>query len=93
MQVPVEDAERLGAAIRDAGNRDVTVCVLPGVNHVLLSDLSGDWRHYIALPSLIAPAVVRGLIADWLTDKLGADNRRRDGRSCLPSNTTSARPK
>ncbi len=93
MQVPVEDAEHLGAAIRDAGNRDVTVCVLPGVNHVLLSDLSGDWRHYIALPSLIAPAIVRGLIADWLADKLGADNSRRDGRSCLPSNTTNALPR
>jgi len=71
LQVPAEDAARLGDAIRETGNGDVTVHVFPNVNHVLLADPGGDWRHYVALPSLIAPAPVRGLIADWLVKKLG----------------------
>lgn len=69
--VPAEDALRLGAALRETGNGDVTVHVIPDVNHVLLADRSGDWRRYVALPSLIAPASARGLIAEWLVARLG----------------------
>lgn len=71
LQVPAEDAPRLSAAMVETGNRDVTVRVIPGVDHVLLADRSGDWRRYIALPSLIAPASARGSIADWLVSRLG----------------------
>lgn len=70
LQVPVEDAARLATALRAGGNADVTVRVFPGVDHVLLADPSGDWRRYIAVPSLIAPAAVRGTIADWLVQQL-----------------------
>ena len=71
MQVPAEDAPRLGAVLSESGNRDVTVRVIPDVDHVLLADRSGDWRRYIALPSLIAPGLVRGIIANWLVERLG----------------------
>lgn|GEM_PF-1345263 len=70
LQVPVDDAALLATALRAGGNADVTVRVFPGVDHVLLADRSGDWRRYIALPSLIAPAAVRGTIADWLVQQL-----------------------
>ena len=70
LQVPVEDAARLASALRSGGDADVTVRVFPGVDHVLLADPSGDWRRYIAVPSLIAPAAVRGAIADWLVLQL-----------------------
>lgn len=69
--VPAEDAVRLGAELEESGNRDVTVHVLPNLNHVLLTDRSGDWRRYIAVPSLIVPSLARGLIADWLVERLG----------------------
>lgn len=70
LQVPAEDAVRLAAALRAAGNADVTLRVFPGVNHVLLTDPSGDWRRYVAVPSLVAPAAVRGAISDWLVRQL-----------------------
>ncbi len=70
LQVPAEDAHRLAAILREKGNRDVTVHVIPDVDHVLLADRNGDWRRYIALPSLIAPASARGLIADWFVTRL-----------------------
>ncbi len=70
LQVPVEDAAKLATALRAGGNAGVTVRVFPGVDHVLMADSSGDWRRYIAVPSLIAPAAVRGTIADWLVQQL-----------------------
>ena len=75
LQVPVEDAARLATALRAGGNADVTVRVFPGVDHVLLADRSGDWRRYIAVPSLVAPAAVRGTIADWLVQQLSQPER------------------
>jgi dienelactone hydrolase len=82
LQVPAEDAPRLGAALEETGNRDVTVRVIPDVDHVLLADRSGDWRRYVALPSLIAPAFARGLIADWLVTRLGLPVLPRPGKDC-----------
>ncbi len=80
LQVPAADAERLGAAIRSGGNSDVTVRVVPGVNHVLLADPSGDWRRYAAVPSLVAPRTVRGVIADWLATHLAPAPGAAGGR-------------
>ena len=79
LQVPAEDALRLGRILQEAGNRDVTVRVLPDVDHVLLADRSGDWRRYVTLPSLIAPDSVRGLIADWLVARFGMNGGQHDG--------------
>lgn len=70
LQVPAEDAGRLASAIRAGGNADVTVRVVPGINHVLLADPVGDWRRYLTVPSLVAPGAVRGVVADWLVARL-----------------------
>ncbi|MEO5815688.1 MAG: alpha/beta hydrolase [Gemmatimonadaceae bacterium] len=80
LQVPAGDADRLAAALRTGGNSDVTVRVFPGVDHVLLTDPSGDWRRYIAVPSLVAPAAVRGTIADWFVRQLAQPVSRQNVR-------------
>ena len=69
-QVTAEQAEQLGAAIREAGNRDVTVRVFPGVNHLLLRDPSGHPGRYASLPSKSVEREVLGTLADWLAEKL-----------------------
>ncbi|CAN5788278.1 hypothetical protein BH11GEM1_BH11GEM1_03500 [soil metagenome] len=43
------------------------------------ADRSGDWRRYVALPSLISPDYVRGLIADWLVARFGMNGGQHDG--------------
>lgn len=71
-QVEPEQAEELAAAIRAGGNRDVTVHVLPGVNHLFLDDPSGDPAHY---PKLAARAIrpeILGEIVGFLAARLGA---------------------
>jgi uncharacterized protein len=68
--VPPGDAQKLEAAFRDAGNRDVTLRIFEGFNHVFLPDPDGDPRRYGALPSFLVPAAVLGPIADWLAAQL-----------------------
>ena len=69
-QVPVTDAARLAAAMREAGNRMVTLRTFPRMNHLMVDDPSGSTLHYDALPDLHVRADLRGVLADWLAQAL-----------------------
>lgn len=75
-QVPPSEAERLAAAFRAGGNRDVTVRLFPATNHLFLADSSGAFvdangrLRYGSLPSLHVRPEVLGTIADWLSARL-----------------------
>lgn len=73
-QVMPEQAEELAAAVRAAGNGDVTVRVFPGLNHLFLADAAGtaDPALYAALPDKRVPPAVLGALADWLAARLGS---------------------
>lgn len=91
-QVPAGEAGKLAGLIRSGGNMDVTVRMLPSVNHLFLADSDGDFAGYDKLPSpLVAPSVL-GVVADWLAAKLGAaaprpQDRTRPPRPSLPRRT------
>lgn len=70
-QVEPTQATEIAAALRAAGNRDVTVRVFPAMNHLFLSDPSGLPGGYGSLPSSRVPAEVLGVMADWLAARLG----------------------
>jgi len=74
LQVTAEQAEELGAAVRAGGNRDVTVRVFPGLNHLFLRDEAGtaDPALYAALPDKRVPPEVIGALADWFVERLSA---------------------
>jgi hypothetical protein len=71
-QVTAEQAAELGAAMRAAGNRDVTVRVFPATNHLFLRDAEGtaDVARYAALPDKQVPPEILGVLADWLVSRL-----------------------
>jgi dienelactone hydrolase len=71
-QVPPQAAREMAAAFLQAGNRDVTVRVLPGIDHLMLRDPSGVPGMYDRLPSQQVPPEVLGPLADWLAARLGA---------------------
>jgi uncharacterized protein len=73
-QVTADQAELLAAAIREGGNRDVTVHVFPGVNHLLLRDPDGSPQGYTRLPDTKVVPELLGVLADWLAAKLGTGN-------------------
>lgn len=69
-QVTVEQAHELAAALRQGGNRDVTVRTFPGVNHLFVPDPVGYWGDYVRLPSgAVAPAVL-GELVRWATARV-----------------------
>jgi dienelactone hydrolase len=71
-QVLPRHADRYGEAFREAGNRDVTVRVLPGIDHLMLRDADGNPDGYERLASQDLPPEVLGPLADWMAARLGA---------------------
>lgn len=69
-QVTADQAETLAATFRAGGNRDVTVHVFPGTDHLFLADTSGNPAGYARLPSKRISAVILGTLADWLSARL-----------------------
>lgn len=73
-QVAPEQADAIAAALREGGNRDVTVREFPGLNHLFLPDPGGAVAPgaYARLPSKEVPGEVLGALAEWLAARLGA---------------------
>lgn len=71
-QVAPEQADVIAAALREGGNRQVTVRVFPGLNHLFLRDPGDrvDPAAYATLPDKQVPAEVLGALADWLAATL-----------------------
>jgi alpha-beta hydrolase superfamily lysophospholipase len=69
-QVTADQAETLGAALRQAGNRNVLVRVYPERNHLFLADPIGSPSGYVRLTSGRIGPEVMGQIADWLAERL-----------------------
>ena len=69
--VPIRSAERIGFAMRNAGNRDVTVQVFPGISHSLIPDPVGDndsrWRW---LPAFRTSPILLQTMTNWLEQRL-----------------------
>jgi len=76
-QITAGQADTLGAAMRAAGNRDVTVRVFPHLNHLfVLSPTDGSPAEYAALTDVRVPAEVLDTLATWLQRKLVPTSRR-----------------
>jgi dienelactone hydrolase len=70
-QVSAGQADTLAAAIKGAGNRDVTVRVYPRLNHLfLVTDGDGMPSEYPGLRVRALPAEVLDMITNWLTARL-----------------------
>ncbi|MCC6317497.1 MAG: alpha/beta fold hydrolase [Gemmatimonadaceae bacterium] len=65
-QVTADQAGELAAAIRAAGNTDVTVRVFPERNHLFLPDVTGNPANYTTLTSGHIGADVVGPVLDWI---------------------------
>lgn len=65
-QVTANQAAMLDSAFKAGGDRDVTMHVFPGLNHLFLADPTGNPAHYGSLPSTRIGPEVMGTIADWI---------------------------
>ncbi|GAA5125496.1 alpha/beta hydrolase [Luteolibacter yonseiensis] len=65
-QVPLQ-----AAAFLEGGNMDVTACVVPGLNHLLVKDEDGFPGNYAKLPSPVRiDAEALAFVCDWLVKRL-----------------------
>ena len=70
-QVSAGQADTLAAAFRAGGDRDVTVTVYPGLNHLFLhTDGDGSPIEYPTLKDTTIPVQVQDDIASWLMARL-----------------------
>jgi uncharacterized protein len=65
-QVSPDQANELAAAFRSGGNHDVTIRVLPDINHLMVHDPDGAFSNYAKLQSLSVSPVVLDEIGDWI---------------------------
>lgn len=68
-QVRPEEAELLAAAMREGGNSDVTLHILPDQNHLFLDDPDGHPARYDRLTDPRVNRHTLGLVADWLAQR------------------------
>ena len=65
-QVDQLHAQILAEAVRDAGNKDVTVKVFPTLNHLFLPSTTGSFNEYSHLTTTKVPDDVLDTLTDWV---------------------------
>lgn len=65
-QVTADQGAVVARAIREGGNRDVSLRVIPEVNHLFVRDPSGAFSGYTGLPTLELEPSVAETVVDWL---------------------------
>jgi uncharacterized protein len=66
LQVPAnENLREIEAALKDGGNKDVTVARLLKLNHLFQTSETGSPNEYIKIEETIAPVALR-TIGDWI---------------------------
>lgn len=66
---PSANVEPLKAALKKAGNQDVTVTIIPGANHLFQAAQTGSPNEYQTLPKEFAPGVVDAIV-NWVTARV-----------------------
>jgi pimeloyl-ACP methyl ester carboxylesterase len=69
---PAENLSEIEKALREAGNKDVTIRELPGLNHLFQTAQSGSPAEYAMIEETFAPTALDE-IAQWIRARTGLD--------------------
>jgi fermentation-respiration switch protein FrsA (DUF1100 family) len=67
---PAQNAEAVEAALRRGGNPDITVRVLPGLNHLFQTARTGAPAEYGGIDETMSPTVLE-LVSGWIIERFG----------------------
>lgn len=67
---PKETIPGIEAALKEAGNTDVTIKEMPGLNHLLQTCANGTMAEYAEIEETVSPAVIE-LVVAWVREKTG----------------------
>jgi pimeloyl-ACP methyl ester carboxylesterase len=73
---PKENLPRIEQALKEGGNRDVTVAELPGLNHLLQTCKTGHPSEYAKIEETFAPAALEQ-ISKWILERFGSGSPSR----------------
>jgi uncharacterized protein len=66
--------QAIAAALKEAGNKDVTIRELPNLNHLFQTCTTGAASEYGAIEETLAPGVLE-TVADWIAKRTGGQAR------------------
>jgi fermentation-respiration switch protein FrsA (DUF1100 family) len=69
---PAENLLAIEEALREGGNPDVTVEVLPGLNHLFQTAVTGAPSEYAGIEETFSPDAL-ATIGDWIAARMGLD--------------------
>jgi pimeloyl-ACP methyl ester carboxylesterase len=69
LQVPAaENLQEIERAVKSNGNADVTTVLMPGLNHLMQTSVTGAVAEYGTIEETFAPAALQ-LIGDWIVKR------------------------
>lgn len=70
LQVPAEEnLSAIGEALKKAGNKDVTLKKLPGLNHLFQESETGSPSEYSSIEQTFSPVALK-VISDWVKEQI-----------------------
>lgn len=66
-------ADEIAAKLRRGRNQDVTVHVLPGINHAFVADPIGNPANYGKLQSVRIPESILNILSEWIAQRVNPD--------------------
>lgn len=68
---PAQNLPPIREALQEAGNPDVTVLELPGLNHLFQEAKTGSPSEYAEIEQTMSPVALR-TVGDWIVERFGA---------------------
>ncbi|MEZ6234292.1 MAG: alpha/beta hydrolase [Phycisphaerales bacterium] len=70
--LPDQNVPEIAAALREGGNEDVTVEVLPGLNHLFQPATTGGMSEYASIETTFDPGTLE-IMAAWIGERMGVE--------------------
>ena len=71
LQVPPEENLRIiGDALKKSGNKDYTIKLMPGLNHLFQDAKTGSPNEYVQIEETFSPEALK-VMGDWIVEKAG----------------------
>lgn len=71
---PKQNLPVIEKALRDGGNKDVTIVELPKLNHLLQTATTGGIAEYALIEETMAPAALN-VITEWIVKRFASDRK------------------
>ena len=69
VQTAVTVERRRGDALKKGGNKDYTIKLMPGLNHLFQDAKTGSPKEYAQIEETFSPAALK-VIGDWIEEKV-----------------------